>query len=101
MAVTSSKVGKELSSSGLLMNKVVINIMIDVVTEKARNISSIRVGIGKSRTNKIATTPIARATSVCLLKKFSQAGVFEDPPSSDKELDKALTPRYNDILDYI
>ena len=63
--------------------------IIEVVTEKARKISSINVGIGKSKMNKMATTPIARATSVCLLKKFNQTGILEEL-STDKDFDKSV-----------
>ena len=89
IAVTSKSVGKELSSSGLVINKVVINMIIEVVTEKARKISSINVGIGKSKMNKTATTPIARATSVCLLKKLNQTGILEEL-STDRDFDKSV-----------
>lgn len=64
--VTSNMVGKMLSSSGLMINKVVIKIIKELPTEKANKKSSKPVGIGKSNTIRIPTIEQANAISLYL-----------------------------------
>ncbi len=66
IVVMSRIVGNELNSSGFFTNTAVIRISIDSDSEKARQMSSRKVGSGRMRTTRIAMMPTASASSLRL-----------------------------------